>query len=448
MLRPLTQPNNEIDVYCENLTCENLPTFAGVVMPSLVDIVERNAEDILTANRLIVGDGTNIIKDSLAEVDETGNIGIPLDQGYFINSQPIIYQDTADSSKYKVEVNKVLINEPSNQIINSNTNFSQTVNFVDTSANRVYSVQDAGADCDFVMSSGAQTIAGNKTFSDTVLCNNITSVGADDNITIDANGNGKIRFTTLQNAGIECIGADADNWAMRLSNSTDSVSVVLGTFNNGEDHPSIGGHLSNMSAWSPLWIQDGNIGSNAGSYVVVGASTASQSQASGTNKVFVQGNVAMTNHINIYDAGNGTSYHRLTEVATTGTRVHSLQDSSGTIAHLSDITASTPKWSFGSQAGENAATGTKSIYFGFGDTSFSLMEIFATVETGTTGHLEGRNSSDSSQIFSIDVVGDDTLTYASTTSFTNVSGSKNLIIVDWTRTGGAGACNLFGARLF
>jgi len=64
-------------------------------------------------------------------------MGILLDQGYFINSQPILYQDNTDSSKYKVEVNKVLINEPSNQIINSNSNFSQTLNLVDTSANRI-----------------------------------------------------------------------------------------------------------------------------------------------------------------------------------------------------------------------------------------------------------------------------------------------------------------------
>ena len=76
------------------------------------------------------------------------------------------------------------------------------------------------------------------------------------------------------------------------------------------------------------------------------------------------------------------------------------------------------------------------------------MEIITIVDSGTTGHLEGRNANDSSIIFSIDVLGDGTETYSTTTSFTNVSGSKNRIIVDWTRISGARSCLLFGGRLF
>jgi len=242
--RQFTTQNN-LPLYSKSLEVLELPTFAGTTMAPLDEYVQRNTADILTANKIIIGDGTNIIKDSLAEVDATGNIGIPLDQGYFINSQPILYQDNADSSKYKVEVNKVLINEPSNQIINSNTNFSQTVNFVDTSANRVYSVQDTGSDANFVMSEGAQTIAGNKTFSGSILCNDITSIGANDDIVLDANGTGKVKFQTLSNGGTVFSGGGPSNWAIEATNSNAVNSIVCGSyFSGGENRPTIGGNDS------------------------------------------------------------------------------------------------------------------------------------------------------------------------------------------------------------
>ena len=178
----------------------------------------------------------------------------------------------------------------------------------------------------------------------------------------------------------------------------------------------------------------------------MGDITNATATASGA-KLYVQGRISNDSAIRMHDNG-GTTYHQISASATTKARSHIFQDSDGTIAHLSDVVTSSPKWSFGDQAGANAATGTKSVYYGIGDTSFNLMEIITIVDSGTTGHLEGRNANDSSIIFNIDVVGDGTETYSTTTSFTNVSGSKNRIIVDWTRISGAGSCLLFGARLF
>ena len=143
MLRTLTEENNGIHVKCEKLTCDNLPTFAGITLSSVADIVQRNAADILSAEKIIVGDGTNKVKDS--NIDATSdNINLPLDKGYWINSQPIVYQDNADSSKYKIEVHKAKVNEE-------------------------------------------------------LQCNSIKSVGANDDITIDANGTGIMRFNTIVN---------------------------------------------------------------------------------------------------------------------------------------------------------------------------------------------------------------------------------------------------------
>jgi hypothetical protein len=39
----------------------------------------------------MLGDSTNIIKESVVQIDLTGNINIPIDAGIFINSQPILF---------------------------------------------------------------------------------------------------------------------------------------------------------------------------------------------------------------------------------------------------------------------------------------------------------------------------------------------------------------------
>lgn len=59
MLRIATEEGNQVHLKPKDLSVENLPSFAGVVMPSLSDIVERNALDVLTAEKIIVGDGLN-----------------------------------------------------------------------------------------------------------------------------------------------------------------------------------------------------------------------------------------------------------------------------------------------------------------------------------------------------------------------------------------------------
>ena len=67
-----------------------------------------------------------------------------MDKGLWINSQPIVYQDNADASKYKVEVHK-------------------------------------------------------GQFNTKIATNSLTSIGANDDIVMDANGTGKIKFNTITN---------------------------------------------------------------------------------------------------------------------------------------------------------------------------------------------------------------------------------------------------------
>jgi len=394
-VRQITEQNG-LTLYGKTINTTELPTFAGITMASLDEYIQRTPADVLSADKIIIGDGTNKIKDSLAEVGQTGSINVPLDQGYWINSQPIVYQDGADSNKYKVEVHE-------------------------------------------------------GKFNTKIQTNSITSIGANDDISIDANGSGIMRFNTIVNNG--CLfggntGGLGFNWAIKTTFdsalATDPCAIIgTATESGGGSKIAVVGSNDLQAAnWTPLYMQP-TVAPNG--IVVLGDTTPAIAIASGS-KLYSVGGISSSSTLKTNDNG-GTNFHSLGG-SVSGARVHTLQDATGTIAHLSDIATSAPKWSFGSQAGENAATGTKSIYFGFGDTAFNLVEIFVNVESGTTGHLEGRNSADSSIIFSIDVAGDGTLTYASTSSFSNVSGSKNLIIVDWTRIGGAGACNLYGARLF
>jgi hypothetical protein len=122
MLRALTEDNNNIHVKCLNLTCDNLPTFAGVQMVSLDNVMHRPVGEELAGDKIMLGDSTNIIKESVVQIDPTGNINIPIDTGLFINSQPILFQDNADSSMYKVEVDKAIIGTKlkTNAIVNVN----------------------------------------------------------------------------------------------------------------------------------------------------------------------------------------------------------------------------------------------------------------------------------------------------------------------------------------
>lgn len=128
--------DNSYKLYCGELDTENLvvdgATFSGNTL------VTKGSADVLTANKIMVGDGTNVVKDSLADCDATGNINIPLDQGYYINSQPIVFQDNADSSKYKAELHKVILNDATAQIETSGA-FSASVQ---TDRNHVLSATD------------------------------------------------------------------------------------------------------------------------------------------------------------------------------------------------------------------------------------------------------------------------------------------------------------------
>ncbi len=97
----------------------------------------------------------------------------------FSNALMIGWQGADPSLTTYAKVEQLRASQTTNQIILGTTN-TTTINSVAPSASRVYSVQDAGANCDFVMTAGNQSIAGNKTFTGNIKLN--TSGGTQSNL--------------------------------------------------------------------------------------------------------------------------------------------------------------------------------------------------------------------------------------------------------------------------
>src|SRR5439155_1296481 len=90
-----------------------------------------------------------------------------------------------------------------NQLVLGVTN-TATINAVAPAASRTYSIQDAGANADFVMTAGAQTIGGGKTFSSAVTVKPTTNqlvLGVTNTATINAVAPAASRTYSIQDAG-------------------------------------------------------------------------------------------------------------------------------------------------------------------------------------------------------------------------------------------------------
>eukprot|EP01080_Neovahlkampfia_damariscottae_P005004 gene5004-8602_t len=118
----------------------------------------------------------------------------------------------------------------SNQIVSQHnaTGTTTSINIPQPSSNRIYTITNIGADSDFVMTNGTQTLnskvltsTGNITMNTgAVLETNdiVSKTGAD--ISIDAVGDQRINFGTLSNLGTRFTTAATDNWAAEFRNNT------------------------------------------------------------------------------------------------------------------------------------------------------------------------------------------------------------------------------------
>jgi hypothetical protein len=113
--------------------------------------------------------------------------------------------------------------------------------------------------------------------------NHIQSITGNDNIIIDAVGNGIVSFPTTHKGGFQIISKDLSaNWLPFVVTGTGSANSIVGGIwqESGEDRPMIGGHNAALNAWYNLYTQIGG-----GSFVIGNVTSATV----GSNKLYVLG---------------------------------------------------------------------------------------------------------------------------------------------------------------
>lgn len=99
--------------------------------------------------------------------------------------------------------NSTTISATTNQLVLGVTN-TVTISAVAPSVSRVYSIQDAGSAADFVMTAGAQTLAGIKTHSSAIAITPVTNqliLGTTNTVTISASAPAASRVYTIPDGG-------------------------------------------------------------------------------------------------------------------------------------------------------------------------------------------------------------------------------------------------------
>lgn len=201
-----------------------------------------------------------------------------------------------------------------------------------------YTIPNVGSS-DFVMTAGAQTIAGSKTFSGTIATNSITSVASGNNLNIEALGIGVISFNSLPNGGASFATSADNNWAIALRNTSLTRALVAGVYLvSGEHRPTIGGHNSALANWEPMWLNWGGV---AGSDPIIIGEATLATATTRTEMLYVVGNTSVngnfytTGNLNVVDGANTATIDTTT---LTASRTHTLQDDDGTIAFTDNIT--------------------------------------------------------------------------------------------------------------
>lgn len=168
-----------------------------------------------------------------------------------------------------------------------------------------------------------------------IRTNTIRSIGVNDDLLIDANGNGKILLSTLSDGGIKLKASNNINWSMSVTNNNDSKAIVLGTILVGDnERPSISSKNADITGWHPLYIQNVSHDLDPSGYVVMGDIDKTISDPLSVKLVvgggiYNYGDIKTSDGI-VFKDNNTTLSHRLTGVPT-GLRVHTLPDQSGKI---------------------------------------------------------------------------------------------------------------------
>jgi hypothetical protein len=418
MLRALTEDNNNIHVKCLDLTCDNLPTFAGIQMVSLDNVMHKPVGEELARDKIMLGDSTNIIKESLVEIDPTGNINIPLDQGYFINSQPILFQDNANASAYKVD----------------------------------------------------KAIIGTE-----LKCNNIVNVNALDNMTILTNAEIKIKTSKLD-AGIKLIGKSGNTSQIAICNDTDeNLKMVMGwdsvnskgviacveagvavknlELSNSGSTILSDSELRLQKSVNPLVFQ--HAGSRFSTVINTTQLTADRlynfpNVSADANVVLTQGAQTKTGALTFVDQlacqsfivvrSNNANDHIVTSgSAPAASYNHFLQEETGTVAHTTDVPLLNESHII---TPIGAAADTFSSVILLAGFSISRMLASVNIDLGTTGDLVLTDDYTLNVMATLTCAGTGGLQILETSTFANIPATSSRLSLSWLRSFGAGTCNL------
>jgi hypothetical protein len=120
---------------------------------------------------------------------------------------------------------------------------------------------------------------------------------------------------------------------------------------------------------------------------------------------------------------------------------HFLQSKTETIAGRDDIIYYTKSAEYATPYGAAAFTFAQMDYIaGFG---FSLIQISANIDIGTTGTLTLVDTLNSGTVATIVAVGTGTLAIYTTSSFSNIPLASSSFEWNWSRTAGASTCDLY-----
>lgn len=140
-----------------------------------------------------------------------------------------------------------------------------------------------------VLIDSSNNITGATSLTGNIKTNSIVSIGANDDIVIDANGGGRVLFNTVINGGVAISNINSSNlyWISLTQSQIGSDRVLVsGSYYYGEWQPTIGGHTSGLTGWMPLWV-------NPGQTTIFGQ-TSSTAAAINANKIYVVGNSECT----------------------------------------------------------------------------------------------------------------------------------------------------------
>ena len=181
-----------------------------------------------TTNQLVLGT-TNTTTLNAPAPSASRVVTIP-DAG--TNSDVVLNQGTSTINGSKTFSSSVTITPTTNQLVLGTTN-TTTINAVAPSASRIYTVPDVSANAEFVMSQGAQSIVGQKTFDHTVMGGFLAFTAQNDAIatgaaaTVTPSTRSFVRLTNSSLTSIATIGATDTGRIIVVSNVTGNSINIL-----------------------------------------------------------------------------------------------------------------------------------------------------------------------------------------------------------------------------